>query len=117
MSEGGGQVNTTHVYQNFRPNPYVVILTVPGQTEVGEVEATGKLLVFVRETIGVSAAELDVGNTIRDAVRTLHSVGVFLAKIGLWLVILSPAWLIGVSVIFLLIRRRNATGIRRRNVK
>jgi hypothetical protein len=117
LSEGGGQVNTTHAYQNFRPNPYVVILTVTGQTEVGEVQATGELLVFVRETIGVSVAELDVGNTIRDAVRTLHLVGVFLAKIGLWLVILSPAWLIGVSVIFLLIRRRNATGIRRRNMK
>jgi hypothetical protein len=117
LDEDGGQVNTSHTYQNFRPNPYVVVLTVTGQTEVGEVEATGELLVFVRETIGVAAAELDAGNTTRDAVRTLQSVGVFLAKAGLWLAILSPAWLIGGAVVFVLIRRRNAIRIPRRNMK
>jgi hypothetical protein len=117
LGEDGGQVDTTHSYKNFRPNPYVVILTVTGQTEVGEVEATGELLVFVRETIGVAAAELDAGNTTRDAVRTLQSVGVFLAKAGLWLAILSPAWLIGGAVVFVLIRRRNAIRVPRRNTK
>jgi len=117
LDEDGGQVNTSHTYQNFRPNPYVVVLTVTGQTKVGEVEATGELLVFVRETIGVAAAELDAGNTTRDAVRTLQSVGVFLAKAGLWLAILSPAWLIGGAVVFVLVRRRNAIRIPRRNLK
>ncbi len=117
LGEDGGQVNTTHTYQNFRPNPYVVILTVTGQTEVGEVEATGELLVFVRETIGVAASELDAGNTVRDASRTLQSVGVFIAKVGLWLAILSPAWLIVGAVLFVLIRRRNAIRVPRRNTK
>jgi hypothetical protein len=117
LDSDGGQVNTSHTYQNFRPNPYVVVLTVTGQTEVGEVEATGELLVFVRETIGVAAAELDAGNTTRDAVRTLQSVGVFLAKAGLWLAILSPAWLIGGAVVFVLVRRRNSIRIPRRNMK
>jgi len=110
----GGQVDTKHTYQNFRPNPYVVVLTVTGQTDVGEVEARGEFYVFVRETIGVSAAELDAGDTTRDAVRTLQSVGVFLAKGGLWLLILSPAWLIGGAVLFVLLRRRNAIRIPRR---
>jgi hypothetical protein len=37
--EDGGQVSISHTYQNFRPNAYIVVLTVTGQTEVGEVEA------------------------------------------------------------------------------
>jgi hypothetical protein len=110
-----GQVDTTHTYSNFRPNPYVVTLTVTGQTDVGDVEATGELRVFVRETIGVAAAELDAGDTTRDAVRTLQSVGVFLAKGGLWLLILSPAWLIGGAVIFVLVRRRSAIRVPKRS--
>ncbi|MCI0852742.1 MAG: DUF4349 domain-containing protein [Chloroflexi bacterium] len=114
-SDTAVQVDTTHTYSNFRPNPYVVSLTVTGQTEVGEVEVTGELLVFVRETIGVKAADLDAGSTVRDAVRTLQSVGVFLAKAGLWLLILSPAWLIGGAVVFILIRRRSAIRIPRRS--
>jgi hypothetical protein len=68
----------------------------------------------VQETIGVAAAELDAGSTTRDAVRTLQSVGVFLAKAGLWALILSPAWLIGGAVLFILLRRRNALRIPRR---
>lgn len=110
----GGQVDTTHVYNNHRPNPYVVVLTVTGQTEVGEVEARGEFYVFVRETIGVAAAELDAGSTTRDAVRTLQSAGVFVAKAGLWLVILSPAWLIGLAVLFVLLKRRSIVRIPRR---
>ena len=115
--EGGGQVNTSHKYENHRPNPYFVELTVTGQTDVGEVKATGAFLVFVRETIGVAAAELDAGDTTRDAVRTLQSVGVFFAKGGLWLVILSPAWLIGLAVIFVVIKRRKVIRLPLRSPK
>ena len=114
-SDTAVQVDTTHTYSNFRPNPYVVSLTVTGQTEVGEVEVTGELLVFVRETIGVKSSELDAGSTVRDAGRTLQSIGVFLAKGGLWLLILSPAWLIGGVIVFVLIRRRSAIRIPRRS--
>ena len=107
-SDAAVKVDASHTYQNFRSNPYVVSLTVNGQTEVGEVEVSSEVLVFVRETIGVKAADLDAGNTTRDAVRTLQSVGVFLAKGGLWLAILSPAWLIVGAAAFLVIRRRRA---------
>jgi len=113
-SENDGQIKISHTYENFRPNPYVAILTVTGQTDVGEVEAIDEVLVFVQETIGVAAAELDAGSTTRDAVRTLQAVGVFLAKAGLWALILSPAWLIGGAVLFILLRRRNALRIPRR---
>jgi hypothetical protein len=116
-SEEGGQIKISHTYANFRPNPYVAILTVTGQTEVGEVEATDEVLVFVQETIGVAAADLDAGSTTRDAVRTLQSVGVFLAKAGLWLLILSPAWLIGGGLLFVVMKRRNAIRIPRRGSK
>jgi hypothetical protein len=68
----------------------------------------------VRETIGVAAAELDAGDTTRDAVRTLQSAGVFVAKAGLWLAILSPAWLIALAVLFVLIKRRNVVRMPRR---
>jgi hypothetical protein len=115
--EGGGQVDTSHKYENHRPNPYFVELTVTGRTDVGEVKATGAFLVFVRETIGVAAAELDAGDTTRDAVRTLQSVGVFFAKGGLWLVILSPAWLIGLAVIFVVIKRRKVIRLPLRSPK
>ncbi|NQW20104.1 MAG: DUF4349 domain-containing protein [Chloroflexi bacterium] len=115
--DDGDQVSTTHTYQNFRPNPYVVVLTVTGQTDVGEAEVKGEVLVFVRETIGVAASELDAGNTTRDAVRTLQSVGVFLAKAGLWLLILSPAWLIGGAVLFVVLKRRSAVRVFGRRTK
>jgi hypothetical protein len=108
--EGGGQVDTSHKYENHRPNPYFVELTVTGQTDVGEVKATGAFLVFVRETIGVAAAELDAGDTTRDAVRTLQSIGVFFAKGGLWLVIFSPIWLIGLVILVVVIKRRRVGG-------
>ena len=88
-----------------------------GQTEVGEVEVTGEVLVFVRETIGVKAADLDAGSTVRDAGRTLQSIGVFLAKAALWLLILSPAWLIVGAVVFVLVRRRRATRVARRSTE
>ncbi len=112
--EGSGQVDIAHTFKNFRPNPYVVSLTVTGQTEVGEVEVTGEFLVFVRETIGVAASELDAGSTVRDAARTLQSVGVFLARAGLWLLILSPAWIVGGVVVFVLLKRRSVIRIPKR---
>ena len=110
----GSQVDTVHTYLNFRPDPFVAILTVTGQTDVGEVKATGQAYVFVRETIGVAAAELDVGSTLRDAGRTLQSVGVFLAQAGLWLLILSPAWLVFGGVVFVVVRRKGSFRIPRR---
>jgi hypothetical protein len=107
-TDAAAQVDAKHTYRNFRPDPYFVTLTITGQTDVGEVEVSGSLFVFVRETIGVAAAELDAGSTVRDAGRTLQSVGVFLAQGGLWLLILSPAWLVGGVIVFVLIRRRKA---------
>jgi hypothetical protein len=114
----GSQVDTVHTYQNFRPDPYVAVLTITGQTDVGEVEAVGQAYIFVRETIGVSAAELDAGSTVRDAGRTLQSVGVFLAQAGLWLLILSPAWLVVGGVVFVVVRRRRGSvGIPQRDAE
>lgn len=113
--EDSDKVEATHVYQNFRPNPYIVTLTVTGNTEVGEVEETGEFLVYVRENIGVAAADLDAGSTTRDAVRTLQSVGVFFARAALWLAILSPAWLIGGAILFVLLKRRSIIRIPKRN--
>ena len=109
----GSQVDTVHTYQNFRPDPYVAVLTITGQTDVGEVEAVGQAYIFVRETIGVAAAELDAGSTVRDAGRTLQSVGVFLAQAGLWLLILSPVWLV-VGVVVFVMKRRGGLRIPRR---
>jgi len=109
----GSQVDTTHTYQNFRPDPYVAILTITGQTDVGEVEAIGQAYVFVRETIGVASAELDAGSTVRDAGRTLQSVGVFLAQAGLWLLILSPVWIVA-GVVLIVVKRKGSIRIPRR---
>ena len=114
-TDAAAQVDAKHTYRNFRPDPYFVTLTITGQTDVGEVEVSGSLFVFVRETIGVAAAELDAGSTVRDAGRTLQSVGVFLAQGGLWLLILSPAWLVGGVIVFVLIRRRKAIRLPRRS--
>ena len=113
-SEDGNKVDTTHTYQNFRPDPYEAILTITGQTDVGEVEAVGRAYIFVRETIGVAAAELDAGSTVRDAGRTLQSVGVFLAQAGLWVLILSPVWLV-VGVLLFVMKRRGGIRIPRRS--
>jgi hypothetical protein len=42
---------------------------------------------------------------------------VFFAKGGLWLVILSPAWLIGLAVIFVVIKRRKVIRLPLRSPK
>jgi hypothetical protein len=42
---------------------------------------------------------------------------VFLAQGGLWLLILSPAWLIGGVIVFVLVRRRKAIRLPRRSVE
>jgi hypothetical protein len=112
----GSQVDTTHTYQNFRPDPYVAILTITGQTDVGEVEAVGQAYVFVRETIGVASAELDAGSTVRDTGRTLQSVGVFLAQAGLWLLILSPVWIVA-GVVIIVVKRKGSIRIPRRGTE
>ena len=91
------------------------VIRVTGQTDIGEVKATGTFLVFVIETIGVTAAELDAGDTTRDAVRTLQSIGVLFAKGGLWLMILNPIWLIGLVIVVVVLRRRRVIRVPRRS--
>ena len=104
--EESTEINATHAFQNFRPNAYMVTLTITGQTEVGEVEATGEVWVSVRESIGVASADLDAGSTVRDAGRTLGQIGVFVLEMGLWIAILSPAWIIGLAILYFVVRRR-----------
>ena len=104
--EESTEIEATHVFQNFRPNPYMVSLTITGQTEVGEVEATGEVWVSVRESIGVASADLDAGSTVRDAGRTLGQIGVFVLEMGLWIAILSPVWIVGLAVVYFVARRR-----------
>ncbi len=103
--EGAGQITTTHVYENFRPKPYSVTLVMTGNTDVGAVEATGEVSVDVRENIGVAQSELDAGSSARNAWRVLKSIGVIIANLGIWLLILSPIWLIAGGIVFVLVRR------------
>ena len=103
---GAGNVSTEHVFHNFRWNPYEVRLTVSGGSEIGEIEGVATTYIFVEETVGVTAPELNAGSTIRNAGRALEAIGVISVKVLLWIAILSPAW-IAVGLIIVFIRKRS----------
>ena len=82
-----------HTYENYRPHPYEVILTVTAQSEAGEVKGTGSFFVFVRESQGLIVGGWDLAGSAKTAVRALSAVALGLSNVLIWLAIFSPVWL------------------------
>ena len=111
--EGLTRSEASHVYRDYRPQPYRVTLTVTAQSEAGEVEGSGSFEVRVNESEGFVVAGWNAGGHAKSAVRALSVFGQVLGTIAIWLGIFSPVWIIGGFIIFFLprLRRRLAPGL------
>ena len=107
--EASTRATVLHTYENYRPHPYEVILTVTAQSEAGEVKGTGSFFVFVRESQGLIVGGWDLAGSAKTAVRALSAVALGLSNVVIWLAIFSPVWLALAAAaygLYRLVRRR-----------
>ena len=98
----------THTYQDYRPQPYEVTLTVTAESAAGPVEGFSALLVQVTEAQGLVLGGWSAGDTARTATRALSVVGQGLGTLLIWLGIFSPLWLGTAAVVYGIIRWRRS---------
>lgn len=103
--DDGNAVETTHRYPHLRNQPYAATLTVTGESEAGDVEASAMLYVFVVEKEGWVVGGYDLAGNAQDAVRLFSIVVRGAVEVGIWLIILSPLWGGAVAAVYLLNRR------------
>ena len=113
LSEGQTTASATHVYDNHRPTPYAVTLTVTASSQAGEIEASTETSVFVRESLGWTVGGWSPGEDGKEATRALSEVLQGLTTLLIWAVIFSPFWLAAIAAIWFLVRRSRRYQARR----
>ena len=110
--EGATRAVATHSYENHRPQPYEVTLTVTAQSDAGEVKGSSSFKVVVDESKGLVIAGWSAGNTAKTATRALSGVVQAVGSLLIWLAIFSPVWLalIGIAYGLFRLRRRFRRG-------
>ena len=91
--EGATRAAAFHAFENYRPDPYEVTLTVTAQSEAGEVRGSSSFSVFVNESQGLVVGNWDLLEDARGAIRALSAVALGIVNIVIWLAIFSPVWL------------------------
>ncbi len=104
LPEGTTRAYATHVYRDYRPEPYTARLTVTAESEVGQIEATRTVEVFVREELGFVVGGYDFADSLKSAVRGLSELVQGSMVVLIWLVIFLPLWAIVGGVIWLIVR-------------
>ncbi|MCY4577616.1 MAG: DUF4349 domain-containing protein, partial [Chloroflexi bacterium] len=114
--EGATTVTALHVYDNHRPQPYTVTLTVTAESEAGDVEGIASFEVFVSEAEGFVITGWSAQDNLKDAVRALSGFAQVLGTLAIWVAIFSPVLLVLAIVIYLIVRsrRRLRLNVRRR---
>lgn len=103
----------THTYQDYRPQPYEVTLTVTAQSDAGPVEGFNSRWVEVIEARGLVIGGWSAGDTARTATRALSVVAQGLGTLLIWLGIFSPLWLGAAAIVYGIIRLRRSRRERR----
>ena len=101
----GNAVETTHAYLHLRNQPYMATLTVTGESEAGDVEASTVVYVFVVEKEGWVVGGYDLAGNAQDAIRLFSMIVRGAVEVGIWLIILSPLWGGAAAAVYLLNRR------------
>ena len=101
----GNAVETTHRYLHLRNQPYTATLTVTGESEAGDVEASTMVYVFVVEKEGWVVGGYDLAGNAQDAIRLFSMIVRGAVEVGIWLIILSPLWGGAAAAVYLLNRR------------
>ena len=111
-AEGETQVTVTHVYANYRPHEYSVTLTVTAESGAGEVEASSRLGVLVREWESLVISGWSLADTGRQAVHALSAVGYGIVTALLWVGVFIPVILVVAGAVYGLVwlQRRRAGG-------
>lgn len=94
LGTGETRAAASHVYQDYRSEPYRAVLTVIADSEVGEVRESGEILVWVEEEPGFVVGGLEVGGAFKDGVRAFTAVVQVLFIALIWLLIFSPVWIV-----------------------
>lgn len=105
VRDGQTTASATHVYENHRPRPYDVTLTITATSEAGEIEAISRTSIYVEQALGWTVGGWSPGEDGKDAVRAMTSLLQGLSTLLIWLVIFSPVWLIAAAAIWFLVRR------------
>ena len=97
-----------HSYENHRPQPWQVTLTVTAQSDAGEVKGSGSFQVVVNEAKGLVIAGWGAGNAAKTATGAWSGVAQAVGSRLVWLAIFSPVCLalIGITDGIIRLRRR-----------
>ena len=114
--EGATTVTAMHVYDNHRPQPFTVTLTVSAESETGDVEGSASFDVFVREAEGLVISGWSAGDNLKSAIRALSGFAQAAGTVAIWAVIFVPVWIVLGIIIYVIIRlrRRVRLNFRRR---
>lgn len=104
LPEGTTRAYATHVYRDYRPQPYIARLTITAESAVGEIEATRIVEVVVREQVGFVAGGYDFAGSFKSAVRGLTELGQGALVVLIWVVAFVPIWAAIGAVVWLIIR-------------
>ena len=99
------QASAMHAYADHRPFSYTATLTITGQSDAGEVEASDEINVLVTEAEAWAISGWSAGDTGKTAVRALSGVGIGLAYFFIFAGIFSPVWIAAI-VLGIFLRRR-----------
>ncbi len=90
LAAGETRTTTSHTYANQRPEPYIVTMTVTGDSEVGDVETTAEFFVSVVESQGLIIQGWNAGEDAKDATRFLSGFAQAAGTLIIWVAINSP---------------------------
>ena len=104
LPEGTTRAYATHVYRDYRPEPYTARLTITAESEVGQIEASRAIEVLVREELGFVVGGYDFADSLKSATRGLSELVQGSLVVIIWLVIFLPIWAVAGGVIWLIVR-------------
>ena len=105
LAEGITRVDTSHVYADYRNAAYRVRFTITADSAVGEIISSHEIHVLVEEDPGLIVGGFDVGDTSKNAIRTLSLVFSGLTTMAIWVGIFSIIWVPLAVVVVILVRR------------
>ena len=98
------RVTVTHVFENFRPQPYPVTFTVRADGDAGEVSGAASFDARVYESEGLVIAGWSAGKNFKSATRALSAVLQVIGTALIWLLTFSPIWGGAILAVFGIIR-------------
>ena len=101
---GESRVAATHVFDNFRPQPYPVTFTVSADGDAGEVTGSASFEALVLESEGLVIAGWSAGKNFKSATRALSAVFQVVGTALIWILTFSPIWGGGLLAVYGVIR-------------